>query len=261
MTSTATVQPSIEVLLTGNNVGSAEGHISFCGVFLVRGLDRSGNARTIVVDSGHVGRRPYLEAALADRGLAPADIDLVVLTHAHWDHVQNIDLFPDAEIAVSGAELDYIVKPYHHDIATPAWTHLLFRERRVRRLTPGDEVITGMTALDAAGHSAGSLAYALATDAGTALITGDALPFAAVAQTGQGMLVIHDRSLADATIARLREAGDVFYPGHDRPFRLAGDEVHYVAPFTFALRGVAPDAHGLTVEDGGPPVTTDLTAP
>lgn len=58
-----------------------------------------------------------LEAALAQAGFAPDDIDLVVLTHLHFDHAGGATLrrpdgsvapaFPQARHAVEGRELDF----------------------------------------------------------------------------------------------------------------------------------------------------------
>ena len=42
------------------------------------------------VKGGHEG----LIEALATEGLTPADIDTVILTHLHFDHADNLDLFP-----------------------------------------------------------------------------------------------------------------------------------------------------------------------
>ena len=46
------------------------------------------------------GGHAALTACLAAEGLAPGDIDHVVLTHLHFDHADNLDLFPDACVVV-----------------------------------------------------------------------------------------------------------------------------------------------------------------
>jgi glyoxylase-like metal-dependent hydrolase (beta-lactamase superfamily II) len=46
-----------------------------------------GEGRPVLVDAGLPGSWPLLERALARRGLAPADLGGVYLTHAHFDHV------------------------------------------------------------------------------------------------------------------------------------------------------------------------------
>ncbi|MGD0975826.1 MAG: N-acyl homoserine lactonase family protein [Candidatus Korobacteraceae bacterium] len=44
-------------------------------------------------------------------GVNVADIDLVILTHLHWDHCYNNHLFPNAEFLVQREELRYAIAP------------------------------------------------------------------------------------------------------------------------------------------------------
>lgn len=56
--------------------------------------------RTILVDTGGPWDRDYLLMKLKERGLEPCDINIVVGTHGHSDHVGNLSLFPTAIIIV-----------------------------------------------------------------------------------------------------------------------------------------------------------------
>ena len=75
--------PKIDVLLHGFRFNTDVGIPGFCSVLLIEGTKRT------LVDVGHVGRRVVLENALKERGLTAADIDVVVMSHAHWDHVEG----------------------------------------------------------------------------------------------------------------------------------------------------------------------------
>ena len=81
--------------------------------YLLQGADR-----TILIDSGigdidalgpGLGR---VSDGLAALGVAPEDIDLIIVTHAHLDHVggmigANGPVFPNAEVAIMQAEIDF----------------------------------------------------------------------------------------------------------------------------------------------------------
>src|SRR5207244_155975 len=43
--------------------------------------------------------------ALRQRSLSPSDIDVVVLTHLHFDHCENVALFPHARVVVHESEI------------------------------------------------------------------------------------------------------------------------------------------------------------
>ena len=81
-------------------------------VWLIRG-----NGRTILFDSGfHRARwieqfrvsdflRP--DSALLEIGIAPQDVTDVIVSHAHWDHMGGIDLFPNATVWIQKEEYRY----------------------------------------------------------------------------------------------------------------------------------------------------------
>ena len=85
----------LEVLTYGFALTSDQGLLGFSTISLL-----TVGTRRILVDTGPASRRALLYKALESKGLSPDDIDTVVLTHLHWDHCQNTDLFKGARIAL-----------------------------------------------------------------------------------------------------------------------------------------------------------------
>jgi glyoxylase-like metal-dependent hydrolase (beta-lactamase superfamily II) len=56
--------------------------------------------KNILVDTGAGQNKDYLFSKLRENGVEPEDIELVVNTHCHFDHIGGNYLFPNAKIAV-----------------------------------------------------------------------------------------------------------------------------------------------------------------
>lgn len=227
--------PTVSVLQFGRSFRAAEGAIGFCSTVLIDGAKRT------LVDTGHVGRRSGLLRALRQREISAESIDVVVLTHAHWDHSQNLDLFPNAQILIGRAELEYARSPREGDFATPQWTGaMLDSHRGVVSVDNGHSVEPGVVVLTTPGHSPGTLSVVVETGAERAAVTGDAIPRAQDALSGVNPVVFHSTRQASESIQRLREIADVFYPGHDLPFRIVGDGVEYLERSIIKMYGLYP---------------------
>jgi hydroxyacylglutathione hydrolase len=134
------------------------------------------NNKHIIIDPGHITtpylREPALEIltdAIAKDGLVIGDIGLVVLTHAHPDHVEAAAVFKDkylAKIAIhkddssilrhfGGGKIDYLLEE--------------------GRLNMGDLVQADLEILKVPGHSPGHIALYWA--AKKALAVGDVIFF------------------------------------------------------------------------------------
>src|ERR1700683_5507866 len=239
--------PRVDVVLDGFGISTSAGRVAMCEVILIEGAGPDGRAVRILVDPAHVGRRTNLVEALAGRGLTPADIDLVVLTHAHWDHCQNIDVFAHAPLYLHPDERHYSGRPHPNDWATPAWTGDILERMQIREIADGDELIPGVGIVDLPGHSPGSIGITVQNEQGLSLITGDAVHRSSVALSRQSPLGFWRADEARASIDRVVAMADVVYPGHDQAFRLtSAGEVEYVRPFQLTITGTLADRPGLS---------------
>ncbi|HJM74552.1 MAG TPA: MBL fold metallo-hydrolase [Dehalococcoidia bacterium] len=239
--------PKLTVLMHGASIGTDAGVIGFCSVILIEG------ERRILFDSAHVGRRTYLEAQLAAQGLTTDDIDAQVLSHAHWDHVQNCDLFPNAPMLVHRDEVRYAHKPHRNDWATPAWTGAVLDTMALEEVGEGHEIMSGCRVIELTGHSPGSIGLEVETEDGICILTGDAVHNAGVAVRGRSPLVFWNQQDADASIKRVVESGAAVYPGHDMPFRLRDGEIDYMAEQSITVSGPPSTILDTTVRPPGEP--------
>lgn len=214
----------VELLLPGFSLSSDQGRIAFCAVTLIRG------SRTILVDTAHVGRRDVLWAALKAHGITPAHVDAVVLTHAHWDHIQNSDLFPQATHYLHPIERDYARAPHPLDFGTPAWTGAVLDTLKVETVQEGQEIDDGVRVLDTPGHSPGSISLRVETAEGPVCVVGDALPTGRSALQGTPPIIMGAVDDARASCRKLLDQNALIYPGHDRPFRIEAGRIQYAAP-------------------------------
>jgi glyoxylase-like metal-dependent hydrolase (beta-lactamase superfamily II) len=239
--------PKIDIIAEGSSVNTDVGIIGFCSVILIEGEKR------VLFDSAHVGRRTYIEAQLQARGLTPQDIDLQVLSHAHWDHTQNFDLFDRAPLLLHPDERRYAHRPHRNDWATPQWTGAALETKELIEAGEGYEIMPGCRVIELIGHSPGSIGLEVETENGRAILCGDAIHNAPIAVRGHSPLVFWNAEQADAAIKRVVESGAVIYPGHDRPFRITDGAIQYQTDFKMTITGLGPETPGASFLPSPPP--------
>jgi glyoxylase-like metal-dependent hydrolase (beta-lactamase superfamily II) len=199
-------------------------------------LLRDGN-RTILFDTGPYRVRPMLVEALAAHGLAPAQIDTVFVSHLHWDHIENIDLFRHAEILVPRLEFEYAAAIRTTDWGTPPYAREMLHGMRIALLDEREqEIFPGIRTIPLPGHSVGLQGLVVKAEDGDLVLASDALWSARDAVRGHPDVAFFDPEKGQQSLERVLGAGAVYYPGHDRPFTLRDGRVTYLAQYTYQLR-------------------------
>jgi len=170
-----------------------------------------------------------LPGALDGIGWKVEDVDIVVNTHLHYDHVGYNHLFPGKGIVVSKVEWEATAAP-----VGPIQTALYSpREWLAPPLGPFDyeivsadyhDVAPGVRLIDTPGHSLGHRSVLVNTAAGTLCVVGDAVNIEENFTTGApgGIHV----SIADAiaSMERIAREADVVLMAHDSRVEANQDE-------------------------------------
>jgi glyoxylase-like metal-dependent hydrolase (beta-lactamase superfamily II) len=217
-------------------------------VWLIRG-----QGREIVVDTGFsaamAAKRGRNHLRCPTEGLKLLGTDSktvrdVVITHLHYDHVGNFDLFPQATLYLQDLELRYATGRY--------MTHECFRgayevedvvgmvrrvyENRVRFHDGDAEIAPGVSVHLIGGHTMGLQAVRVATRRGAVVLASDASHFYAnMGETRPFPIVWSVADMVDGyrKLRALAESAGHIIPGHD-PLVLE----RYAAP-SADLRGIA----------------------
>lgn len=198
-----------KIVVKGSNFKFVEGTIGFANLVLLQSSDGP-----ILFDTGHYGNRRVLLKALKTAGLTPDDIGAVVLSHLHYDHSINVDLFPKAQIYLSQKEWDYAGNPHPEDTSIPWKIRELLGEFQVTLIDDDREISKGIHFFQAPGHTPGSAALALETKRGTVVLAGDAIKYPKEILLKRPDLAFDAPDVGPKSIAKILEMADVIVPGH-----------------------------------------------
>lgn len=197
-------------------------------------LRRAGD--TIVLDTGFhpdEGERRgrtllrHPRDALSDLGIDPGDVSRVILSHLHYDHVGNLDLFPRARIFVPETELSFWTSDMarhpqfarHVEPASISQLVALDREGRVDRYDGTQELAPGIRAITVAGHSPGQQVFVVETAGRPIVLASDAAHFYEELEYDRPFAVVVNLVEMYRAYAMLRdfrqELGAIVVPGHD----------------------------------------------
>ena len=165
--------------------------------------------------------------ALHDAGVDPADVEHVLLTHLHWDHAGNCELFPEARVLVQEAELRYAIAPgrfFRKSFLSPlgGWQRPPYLVAGLAVVDGEAEIAPGVRVVPVPGHTPGSQAVVVDTEHGRFLIAGDSVcTYENIeADLPPGFHTDVDASMS--SMERMRRLADHVLPSHDYAVLSAG---------------------------------------
>lgn len=175
-------EAAVQALAEANHLSPTKMEIQFNPVIINTG------AELVILDTGNgAARRPNagnFVAALKTAGYTPDQVDVVVITHMHPDHIGGImeegkPAFPNARYVTGRAEYDFWASPDRlsgptEGAATLVQSNVVPVAEKLTFLEPGGDVVSGITAVEAYGHTPGHMAYNIESNGKRLLVWADA---------------------------------------------------------------------------------------
>lgn len=211
-----------KVVLYGVPVRSSRGFMGWCTISLI-----SKNGKTILFDTGSYGDRNILLDNLAKIGINPRDVNIVFLSHLHYDHSINVELFKRARVYISLKELDYFLSDEYISVGDnliPAQIINSVKDR-IQGVKDGEEIVTGIKTIDLSGHTPGTMGLLMED----VIFTGDAVKNAWEFVHGkEPSPIFGDPKKAVVNYDIVKKVAATIVPGHDAPFKITDKGVEYL---------------------------------
>jgi glyoxylase-like metal-dependent hydrolase (beta-lactamase superfamily II) len=158
----------------------------------------------IIVDTGLPAEGKKIISELSNLGFEITDIDIVINTHLHGDHIGNNALFSKAKFIVHEKEL-------------PA------RLSNVAVISKDYQVSEKIKIIETPGHTPGSISVVLnSTDSSkTYVISGDALPIEDNYIKWVPPGINYNPKIALESMKKIVDIADFVIPGHDAMFKIS----------------------------------------
>jgi glyoxylase-like metal-dependent hydrolase (beta-lactamase superfamily II) len=165
-----------------------------------------GEGHNMIVDTGLPGEGPEVMQGLAKHGLSCQDIDTVVNTHLHGDHIGNNAMFAQARFVVHANEF-------------PA------RISEVQVVTGDTQLSQNIRIIETPGHTMGSISVVVRDTERKInyVLAGDALPIRDNYLKWVPPGINYDARIALDSMKKIVSTGDYIVPGHDSMFRVDRD--------------------------------------
>jgi glyoxylase-like metal-dependent hydrolase (beta-lactamase superfamily II) len=151
-------------------------------------------ARTVLVDCGFEKTRGESRGIrqvsdplqlLSFFGVGADEVDHIILSHLHFDHVGNLGLFPNATFSIARAELDFWTGPHGSQPAVAAPVEReevqavldLKRQGRLNLVDGSEHLFQGIRVTRVGGHTPGQLITEIATSSGQLVLASDAIHY------------------------------------------------------------------------------------
>ncbi|MEL6792707.1 MAG: MBL fold metallo-hydrolase [Pseudomonadota bacterium] len=244
-------EAEVQALAAANGLPTSKMEISFTPTIANTG------SKLVLFDTGNgAGARPgrgWLLENLGAAGYKPEDVDTVVITHMHPDHIGGLKegdayTFPNAEIVTGAVEYDFwspearLSGPTER-VAKMVQASLVPVADRIRFIQPGDSVAPGIEAVGAFGHTPGHMCWHIESEGQRVMLISDTANHFAIALQRPDWHVRFDvdKDAASATrknILGMIAADGIAFTGYHMPFpalgflEARGEGFHYV-PATY----------------------------
>lgn len=191
----------VKILIEGHHKDVEDGLIAGSSVTLVKS-----EGKNIIVDTGAFADEDNkIISALEKEGLKPAQINLVITTHDHWDHIANINLFKKAKL----------YKPFSSiDLSTN------FRKRE--KIENEFEITKDVKIIPTPGHLEYHMSVIVNTSKGIVVISGDAISkeeFANMSKYPE-LGFVWNKDEYDKSRKKILAIADYIIPGHGKMFKV-----------------------------------------